>query len=252
MSRFDRAVGFARSLAIYHAVPGRQRQLRRLYANFVQAGDLVFDVGSHVGNHARACAALGCRVVALEPQPDFARWLRLLFRTSNVVVLESAVGATDGRASLSVSERTPTVTSLARDWLDERAREPGFEGVQWNRQVEIDTVTLDTLIARHGVPAFVKIDVEGAEPTVLAGLSQPVPALSFEYHPGALDQVERCVARLRSLGAYTFNWSVGESHHLASDRWLSEQELRVQLQSAVSSGRSGDVYARAPRIPAFA
>lgn len=244
MSRFDRAVGFARSLAIYHAVPGRQRQLRRLYATFVRSGDVMFDVGAHVGNHARACAALGCRVVALEPQPDFARWLRLLFRASNVVVLESAVGGSDGRASLAVSERTPTVTSLARDWLDERAREPGFEGVRWNRRVEIDTVTLDTLIARHGLPAFVKIDVEGAEPTVLAGLSQAVPALSFEYLPGALEQVEECLARLRTLGAYGFNWSVGESHHFASEQWLTEQDLLSQLRAAVSSGRSGDVYAK--------
>src|SRR5262245_43863227 len=85
MSRIDRAVGLLRSLAIYHAIPFRQRRLKMLYGQFVRAGDLAFDIGAHAGNHVRALSALGCRIVALEPQPDFARLLRALFsRRSNV------------------------------------------------------------------------------------------------------------------------------------------------------------------------
>src|SRR6266581_1128973 len=106
MTRFDRGVGLARSLAIYHAIPWRQRRLRRLYRRFVGAGDLVFDVGAHAGNRVRAFAALGCRVVAIEPQPDFARLLRALFgRSSRIVVVEAAVAEVSGRGSLSLSER---------------------------------------------------------------------------------------------------------------------------------------------------
>jgi hypothetical protein len=78
MSRIDRLVGLVRSLAIYHAIPLRQRRPRRLSMQFVKPGDLVFDIGAHAGNRTRAFASLGCRVVALEPQPDFARLLRTL------------------------------------------------------------------------------------------------------------------------------------------------------------------------------
>jgi hypothetical protein len=49
MGCFDRGVEPARSLAIYHAMPLRQRRLRRLYDNFVGAGDLVFDIGAMRG-----------------------------------------------------------------------------------------------------------------------------------------------------------------------------------------------------------
>ena len=73
MSRTGRAFGIARSLLVYHAIPLRQRRMQRLYRQFVRPGDLVFDIGAHVGNRARALAAIGCRVVALEPQPDFGR-----------------------------------------------------------------------------------------------------------------------------------------------------------------------------------
>ena len=245
MSRFDRVLGLLRSLAIYHAIPLRQRRLRRLYAQFVGPGDLVFDVGAHVGNRVRAFASLGCRVVAVEPQPDFAGVLRTLFaRSAAIEIVEAAAGDAPGRASLSISDRTPTVTTLAPAWRDARARDPDFARVRWNRRIEVETTTIDRLIARFGVPAFIKIDVEGAEPEVLAGLSQAVPALSFEYLPRALDHVQLCLARLAALGPYRFNWSVGESSRLAESPWLDEQQLLVRLRTPQAQRRPGDVYAR--------
>lgn len=245
MGRFDRALGLARSLAVYHLIPLRQRRLRRIYGQFVGRGDLVFDIGAHVGNRVRAFAALGCRVVALEPQPDFARVLRAFYgHSSQVVVVESAVGAAVGRGSLSLSERTPTVTTLATEWRAAREKDPEFAGVHWNRRVEVETTTLDGLIARFGVPAFVKIDVEGGEPAVLAGLGQPVPALSFEYLPRALPEAEDCLARLAALGSYRFNWSSGEFNQLVSDGWLDAPTMLATLRTPAAQRRSGDIYAR--------
>src|SRR6202521_6364487 len=105
MSRFDRALGLARSLAIYHAIPLRQRRMRQLYAGFVRSGDLVFDIGAHAGNRVRGFASLGCRVVALEPQPDFARLLRVLFgRSSRIEVIQAAAGDAPGGGSVSSSD----------------------------------------------------------------------------------------------------------------------------------------------------
>lgn len=244
MSRRDRFIGLLRSLVLYHAIPYRQGRLRRLYGQFVSPGNLVFDIGAHAGNRTRAFTSLGCRVVALEPQPDFARLLRALFARSPLVdVLEAAVSDVDGRMALAVSERTPTVTTLAASWREARASEPGFARVRWNHVIEIETTTLDTLIDRFGVPAFIKIDVEGAEPRVLAGLSRPVAALSFEYLPTALDEARECVARLNSLGEYLYNVSVGESYRFVSDRWVTAREAIPLLETASAQNRAADVYA---------
>jgi FkbM family methyltransferase len=243
---FDRFTGLARSLAIYHAIPFRQRRLRRLYRTFVKRDDLVIDVGAHAGNHVRALAALGARVIAIEPQPDFVRVLRLLFgRSSAVTILETGVSDRAGCAQLSISERTPTVTSLSSDWLKARERDEDFAQVRWNRTIDIDVTTLDALVAHYGAPAFIKLDVEGSEAAALAGLSRPVPALAFEYLPRALDRVEACVDRLRAIDHYVYNWSPGESYRFVNDAWLGGPRL---LESLRAAQRSGDVYAR--RMPA--
>jgi FkbM family methyltransferase len=247
MSRLDRFLGLTRSIAIYHGIAGRHRRLRKLYAGFVAPGNLVFDIGAHAGNRVRAFAALGCRVVALEPQPDFARVLRTLFRHSrDVTILEAAVSNVAGHATLALSERTPTVTTLAHDWLEARAKEEGFKGVEWNKRIDVETTTLDGLIGRYGVPAFVKIDCEGSEAAILAGLSQAVPALSFEFLPWTPAEAEACVTRLKSLGPYDFNWSKGETSQLASARWLDDREVLAALRTPEAQRRAGDVYARLP------
>ena len=244
MSQIARAWGIGRSVAMYHLIPFRQRRLRRLYSRFVVPGDLVFDVGAHVGNRTRALAALGCRVVAVEPQADFALLLRTLFcGSAHVTVVEAAAAEASGRRSLAVSERTPTVSTTRESWRKDIARQPGFDRVRWSRTVDVDATTIDQLIERFGLPAFVKIDVEGSEPQVLDGLSRAVPVLSFEYLPGSLELVERSTARLSTLGAYVFNWSAGESYRLAEQSWLSAADLMGALSRERAQRSSGDVYA---------
>ncbi|MDN5750422.1 MAG: FkbM family methyltransferase [Pseudonocardia sp.] len=244
---FGRARGIVRSLLIYHGIPGRHRRLVRFYRPFLGPGDVGFDVGAHVGSRVRAWRKLGVLVGAVEPQPDLVRVLRLLFgRDPGVTVVSQAVGARAGRARLGVATRTPTVSSMSREWIGAVAADGGFARVRWDRSVEVAVTTLDALVAAHGEPAFCKVDVEGFEVEVLAGLSRPVRALSFEYLPPAHDAALAALALVERLGEgrYRYNYSPVETLRWASERWLDAAGLVRLLDRVRPTGRSGDVYAR--------
>jgi FkbM family methyltransferase len=244
-----RAWGIARSLAMYHGVPGRHRRMARFYREFLGPGDLGFDIGAHVGSRVRAWRRLGARVVAIEPQPDFVRILRLFFgRDPGVTIVPVAVGSGAGRARLALSTATPTVSSMSPDWIESVTTDRGFSRVKWDRAVEVEVATLDDLIAAHGEPAFCKIDVEGFELDVLAGLGRPLRALSFEYLPPAHDAALAVLAQVERLGAaaggYRYNYSPIETMRFAGEHWLDAAGLVGLLERFRPLGRSGDVYAR--------
>ena len=240
-----RVYGIARSLAVYHGVPGKHRRMVRLYGEFLGPGDVGFDVGAHAGNRVRAWRALGARVVAVEPQPDFVRLLRLFFgRDRAVTIVAKALGARPGTAEMGISTATPTVSSMAPDWIETVGGDRSFAAVRWDRSVTVEVTTLDDLIATHGEPAFCKIDVEGFEADVLQGLSRPLRALSFEYLPMAHDAALAVLDLVESRGAYRYNYSPIETMRWASERWLDATELLALLERYRPTGRSGDVYAR--------
>jgi FkbM family methyltransferase len=212
-----RAYGMARSLAMYHGIPGRHRRMVAFYREFLGPGDLAFDVGAHVGSRVRAWRKLGGAGGGRGAPARLRRVLRLLFgRDAEVVIVTDALGAEPGTAQLGVSTATPTVSSMAAGWRDDVAHDASFARVRWDRTVDVAVTTLDALVAEHGEPAFCKVDVEGFELDVLAGLSKPVRALSFEYLPPAHDAALAVLARVEELGDYRYNYSPVETLTWAS------------------------------------
>ncbi len=245
LQRLQTTLGFAYSFLIYYGIPLHHRFLTGMYAPFIKPGDLCFDIGAHLGDRVYAWSKLGARVIALEPNPSSMKWLRRWYgHRTNVVLVEQAVSAHPGTADLWISRLTPSVSTLSQKWLNTVSNSPRFAGVRWNEQVQVTVTTLDALIAQYGRPAFCKIDVEGAELDVLNGLSDAIPALSFEYIPAMIETAVSCIARLSELGNYEYNWRVSEFPRLRSHTWLESSEMISRLRNMSSEDDSGDVYAR--------
>jgi FkbM family methyltransferase len=210
---------------------GTRRRQRRLFAGLVRPGDLVFDVGANIGEFTGAFRDLGARVVAVEPQPRLSAHLRARFRTDRLVsVVSTAVSDHEGEATL----YTTTADALAT--LEAARANGGATGagaeLPWNGRITVPLRTLDTIVAEHGVPVLVKIDVEGHEPGVVRGLTTARPSVFFEVNqPGVATVLDTLAAR----GYTDFYVREGERPH-----WVGREPMSAARVAEYLDGHTGD------------
>jgi FkbM family methyltransferase len=141
----------------------------------VGLGDIVWDVGSNVGLFAfpAALKASNGRVYTFEPDVDLARnLLRSMMlphnRKLDVSVLCLAVSNADGTANFEISKFSRAMNKLegVGDWHRNQV-------VVGQRRL-VPTMRIDTLAKTLPPPTVLKIDVEGAEVSVLEGGEQTI------------------------------------------------------------------------------
>ena len=216
----------------------------RLYGGFVRRGDLVFDIGAHVGDRVASFRRLGARVVAVEPQPALVGVLKLFYgRSAGVAIEPVAVGRSVGTANLMINADNPTVSTASPEFVSAARDAQGWETQRWIKSVRVAVTTLDALIGKHGTPVFIKIDVEGFEGEALQGLTRAVKALSFEFTIIQRDVALACIQRCIALGYSRFNAALGESQTLVNADWVGGEEIARWLAGLPQAANSGDIYA---------
>lgn len=222
-----------------HEVP-EMRLLRRL----LRPGDAVTDVGANVGFYSLLAGALvgrGGRVHAFEPVP--ANRAALARNVANagltqVVVNAAAIGAAEGTLTLGLDHPDPSSRGVSGHYTAGGARE----------RVSAPVVRLDDYLEDHPRQRLVKIDVEGGELDVIAGMSatlraHPPDAILVEVNRGALERVGRRTRELTgALAAAGYRLRtvspLGRAAPFRADRGRPLINL-LALRSGVRSGGPG-------------
>jgi FkbM family methyltransferase len=217
---------------------------KEFYGQFVHANDLCFDVGANLGNRVGPLLDIRARVIAIEPQERCRKILHARFG-KKIVIVPYGLGAKEEIAEFHISDAS-YLSSFSRDWIDS-VKKDRFKENNWDTVEKVQMTTLDKLIANHGVPAFIKIDVEGYELEVLSGLSMPIGMISFEYTtPEQTENALNCLKRLKAINPdIECNFSVGENMRFEwpEFRGIDEMLRFTGSDDFVNTG-FGDIYVR--------
>jgi FkbM family methyltransferase len=182
----------------------RSREIR-FYRSLVGNGPgalLIFDIGANRGSKTAEFLKLGARVVAVDPDGANVKILSSRFGGSPVTVVGKAVSDSSGVAEYWMTHATSGLNTLSTKWVKTLAENPGKLGVavRFPAKLQVETTTLAALIESHGVPRYIKIDVEGHEREVLRGLTRPVPFISFEANlPEFIPETNECIEILGGI-----------------------------------------------------
>lgn len=219
------------------------QKMASLYGEFVRPGAIVFDVGANVGLYSEVFCRLGATVVAVEPSAECCSKLRLLAPTGKVIVENCAAGADISVAKFHVCEES-TMSTLSDDWMEAVSRSELHCDAKWLKTVEVPVTTLDLLAQRHGNPCFVKIDAEGYDDQVLAGMSFAPPALSFEFNLNGREVALKCLKAPVLKSGFVFNLTLGHEYSYQFESWVTGKELADFLCRFNGKQEYGEVFAK--------
>lgn len=144
--------------------------------------DLIYDVGLHTGQDTEFYLKKGFRVVGIEANPVLVEACRARFSgdaaSGRLTLLNRGIGSKPGQFPFYVNETLSEWSSLIESI--------GARGGAFSTKV-VDVVTLDTILQTHGVPYYLKIDIEGMDNAAVqaAGrLTDRPQYISVETGPG--------------------------------------------------------------------
>lgn len=225
-----------------HAEPSHEAL--SFYRQFINDGDLVFDIGANIGDRTEIFKELGARVIAVEPQRECVLQLTKRYKNdSKVTIVGKAVDATEGIRTINICSTEPKISTMSDEW---KSNSRFSDNYKWDKKHDVETITFNSLISQFGMPVFVKIDVEGYELNVIRGLTKPVGAMSLEFTQEKFSNTIECIELMSKISTYMFNVSLGESMLLENNEWLTKDEFFGYMENLFSGGSLlwGDIYSK--------
>jgi FkbM family methyltransferase len=168
--------------------------------------DLIYDVGFHDGQDTDFYLKKGFRVVAVEANPELCAKGRERFSgpisDGRLVLVEKALAREPGTITFfQVADITAWSTCDPVFAEDYRRRGAAIKAL------EVEATTMRQLLAEHGVPHFLKIDIEGLDMVGIEGLrgAPSLPrGLSMEAERNSFPALVREIKTLADLGYNQF------------------------------------------------
>lgn len=206
------------------------------------APNLVFDLGAHRGEDSEYYLKLGFNVICVECDPVHLAHLREKFQREiaegRLQLVDCAIAHRSGPVTFYRNLDASVWGTIEPEWAQRNVR----LGTRVE-EVLVHAITPTELMDRYGIPHYLKVDIEGADVTVLHALSaftERPPYLSFESEAVSFEKLLTEFQLLDALGYDMFK--VSPQHYVQEQRSgvFSQVDSSEYLFSEGSSGAFGE------------
>jgi FkbM family methyltransferase len=217
-----------------------------IFKKLISINDLVFDVGSNMGDKSEIFLNLGAKVIGFEPQNECYELTKEKFKSNNNFIPKNIALSNNSGVEIMYVANHHTISSMSHEFISE-TKKSRFKGANWDEKIEVKTDTLDNVILEYGTPNFIKIDVEGYELNVLKGLSKPINLISIEFTPELCESTINCIEYIDNINSNNtdFNYGSRNDDFFKFEEWLDKKTIKDYLMSVNDYVfEFGDVYCR--------
>jgi FkbM family methyltransferase len=208
---------------------------------------LIYDLGMHKGEDTEFYLKKGFRVVAVDANPELcasvgAR-LSTYVGTGQLTIINRAIGEAAGSVAFYASDVSEWGT-ISADWAERNAR---MGHPPKGAPITVEMISFAALIADHGRPYFVKIDIEGHDMTAVRALAATdvrPDYLSIEAEKISFGKLRDEFRTLQAMG-YT-RFKLVPQHRVPEQRLPSPPREGVWIDHQFEHGSSGAFGEEAP------
>lgn len=187
-------------------------------------GDVFFDVGANIGIYSLYCAAIHpkCQIYAFEPDgKNYNRLLKNIAR-NGFKISGYPRGISDRNAIVRFYEAS-RMAGASGGQVDEIV-----QGCPISYDVQINTI--DSLSAVFGIPANIKIDIDGQELKVIQGMRETLKderlkSVLVEAHPQDKAEIMGIMDRAGFIPDYRFNCMTPHSRERRATEGIPEENI---------------------------
>src|SRR4030043_412769 len=111
---------------------------KKFFSQFINNGDLCFDIGANIGDKTELFIQLGAIVVAIEPQESCWRILKRRFKNNRVFIEPVALDSKKGTRTIFI-DRSHTLATISQDWINTVKQSGRFACHKWSDKITVHT-----------------------------------------------------------------------------------------------------------------